>query len=303
MANILLVDASPLIYANHNAMKRFKTKGGEPTGLRFGFMRSMRSYVEKTQADRVAICLDLPGEVKKAKGVAEYKANRTWTSEKEEMYKQVPKLMEMLSYTRYATVSAEGYEADDVIAHLAKKFASGNHQVYIVTPDNDLLQVVANNVRIWMPPKKENKNKAWFKDDQYCLDHFGVHTDHLLWYRALIGDKSDNLGGAISTRYAEELADFFCREITHDVPTESMSQMLMDVPDSWFKLNWMSIFERNIGIMRLHDPEPDELKIEKGKKDPDALRKLFNELEMKSLVAHVGKYTGVEEPGLDAAEA
>jgi len=303
MANILLVDASPLIYANYNAMKRFKTKLGEPTGLRFGFMRSMRSYVEKTQADRVAICLDLPGEVKKAEGIAEYKANRTWTPEKEEMYAQVPQLMEMLSYTRYATASAKGYEADDVIAHLAKKFAKANHQVYIVTPDNDLLQVVANNVRIWMPPKKENKNKAWFKDDLYCLDHFGVPTDQLLWFRALIGDKSDNLRGAVHVRYTEKLAEFFRDEVEEDTPAKAMLHLLNYAHSPWLRDQWEKIFEQNIEIMRLHDPEPGELNIVKGRKDPDTLRKLFYDLEMKSLVAHVGKYTGIEEPGLDAAES
>jgi len=303
MANILLVDASPLIYANYNAMKRFKTKTGEPTGLRFGFMRSMKSYVAKTQADRVAVCLDLPGPVKKAEGSENYKANRTWTPEKEEMYGQVPALMEMLSYTRYATASAKGYEADDVIAHLAKKFGKANHQVYIVTPDNDLLQVVANNVRIWMPPKKENKNKAWFKDDAYCLDHFGVPTDQLLWFRALIGDKSDNLHGAVHVRYTEKLAEFFRDEVEEDASAASMLHLLNYAHSPWLKDLWEKIFEQNIEIMRLHDPEPDELNIVKGKKDPDTLRKLFYELEMKSLVAHVGKYTGVKEPGLDAAEA
>jgi len=303
MANILLIDASPLIYANFNAMKRFNTKAGEPTGLRFGFMRSMRSYVEKTQADRVAICLDLPGEVKKAEGISEYKANRTWTPEKEEMYKQVPQLLEMLSYTRYATVSAAGYEADDVIAHLARKFAAGNHKVFIVTPDNDLLQVVTDDIRIWMAPKKENKNKAWFKDDQYCIDQFGVHPEHLLYYRALVGDKSDNLGGAVRSKYAKDLARFFRDQVDLDTQPAGMPSALMAAPDLWFQHNWLEVFERNVKVMRLHDPQDDELKIEKGKKDPDALRKLFYELEMKSLVSHVGKFTGIEEPGLNAAEA
>jgi len=303
MANILLVDASPLIYANYNAMKRFKTKTGVSTGLRFGFMRSMRSYVEKTQADRVAICLDLPGEVKKAEGYSEYKANRTWTPEKEEMYKQVPELMEMLSYTRYATVSAKGYEADDVIAHLARKFAAGNHKVFIITPDNDLLQVVTDNIQIWMPPKKENKNKAWFKDEVYCLDKFGVYPEQLLYYRALVGDKSDNLGGCVLKRHAEDLGFYFRDRLERDAQASAITSAMMKAPGTWFHPNWLAVFERNMEIMRLHDPQKSELKIEKGMKSPDALRKLFYELEMKSLVSYVGKFTGVEEPGLNAAEA
>jgi len=300
MANILLVDASPLMYANFNAMKRFSTKAGVPTGLRFGFMRSMRSYVEKTQADRVAICLDLPGKVKKAEGVEEYKANRVWTPEKEDMYKQAPDLYEMLSYTRYAMVSAEGYEADDVIAHMARKFAAGHHTVFIVTPDNDLLQVVSGNVRIWMPPK--TKKKAWFKDETYCLDQFGVYPEQLLVYRALIGDVSDNLAGCVPSKHKKDVAAHF-RRLQRDAVTTEVNSMIMNLSSKFLVDGWMERFERNMEIMRLHDPQDGELKIEKGKKDPDALRKLFYELEMKSLVSYVGKFTGVEEPGLRAAEA
>lgn len=301
MANILLVDASPLIYANYNAMKRFKTKAGVSTGLRFGFMRSMRSYVEKTQADRVAICLDLPGPVKKAEGVEDYKANRAWTEEKQEMYDQVPDLMTMLSYTRYARVQAEGYEADDVIAFLARKFAKANHSVYIVSPDNDLLQLVNDKIQIWMPPKK--KEKAWFKDKDYCLDKFGVYPEDLLYFRAAIGDSSDNLKGCVTPGNKSALVEMIHTKKTLRKEELTVFELLESVPSFWLWADWQEIYRRNVEIMRLHDPKDGELVITKGEKDPDALRKLFFELEMKSLVSYVGKYTGIEELGLNVKSA
>ena len=303
MANILLVDASPLIYSNFNAMKRFKTKAGEPTGLRFGFMRSMRSYVEKTKADRVAICLDLLGVVKKAVGVPEYKANRVWSKDKEEMYDQIPNLLEMLSYTRYAQVQAEGYEADDVIAHLARKFEVGNHDVFIVSPDNDLLQLVSKRVRIWMPPKKENKNKAWFKDEDYCMSYFGVKPEYLLYFRALTGDSSDNLKGCVKSKYVENLAHIFCEKLKKNYTTRQIREEMMHMPGHYFIDGWLKVFKRNMHVMRLHDPVPGVLRIKKGKKDPTALRELLLKLEMKSLIPYVGKYTGIQEPGLDIKDA
>lgn len=308
MANILLVDASPLIYANYNAMKRFKTKAGVPTGLRFGFMRSMRSYVEKTQADRVAVCLDLPGPVKKAEGHQEYKANRTWTPEKEDMYSQVPDLMTMLSYTRYALAQAVGYEADDVIAGLARKFAAANHSVYIVTPDNDLLQLVNERIKIWMPPKK--KEKAWLKDETYCYDTFGVHPQNLLHYRSIIGDTSDNLPGVnLNAESKRELAKFFNRTVLEEYTDEEFLEQIwpqlprvVTINDSMPQTP-KDLYRLNYEIMKLHDPEESELDIQKGKKDPDALRKLFYDLEMKSLVPHVPTFTGVQEPGLFSTDA
>jgi len=308
MANILLVDASPLIYANYNAMKRFKTKSGESTGLRFGFMRSMKSYVAKTQADRVAVCLDLPGPVKKAEGNENYKANRTWSAEKEEMYGQVPALMEMLSYTRYATAQAVGYEADDVIACLARKFANADHHVYIVTPDNDLLQLVNDRVKIWMPPKK--KDKAWLKDETYCYDTFGVHPQNLLHYRCIVGDTSDNLPGVkLNAESKRELAKFLNRVVLEELSKEEfLATIWPQLPrvvttNDTLPKSPQQVYELNYEIMKLHDPSQDELDIKKGKKDPEALRKLFLELEMKSLVPHVGRYTGIQDPGLFAEDA
>jgi len=266
-------------------------------------MRSMRSFVEKTQADRVAICLDLPGKVKKAEGVDEYKANRGWTPEKKEMYEQVPDLLDLLSYTRYALVSAIGYEADDVMACLARKFSAADHRVFMVTPDNDLLQLVNEKVKIWMPPKRAvNKNKAWFKDEEYCLDQFGVYPEQLLYYRSLVGDSSDNLAGCVVSKHKRHIAGYFCR-LERDSSTLAIKEMILDLPGRYLVKGWLERFDRNMGIMRLHDPAAGELKIEKGKKDPDLLRKAFYALEMKSLVAHVGKFTGIKEPGLGTTEA
>ena len=302
MANILLIDAMPLIYQNFMAMKRFSTKSGIPTGLRFGFMRSMRSYTTKLNADRVGICFDLPGQVKKAEGVEEYKANREFTAEKQEMYDQIPHLREMLSLTRYAQIQAEGFEADDVIAHLARRYAAANHTVYIITPDNDLLQLVGPNVKIWMPPK--SKNKAWFKDEQYSLDNFGVYPNQLLHYRSIVGDTSDNLKGLTTQSVTrEKIATYIRENVEGGITVEQFVDVYLptvltlispEVPDP------VEVYQRNYHLMSLHDP--DNLEIKKGKKDNDSLRALLQSLEMKSLVPAVGKFTGVEESGLPAEE-
>ena len=103
MANILLLDASPLIYANFVQVGHFSTKAGEPTGLRYGFARSVRSYADKVRADKVCVVFDKPGPVHKAAGVETYKSDRVVTDDKRRMWDQVPALRDLISLTRWET--------------------------------------------------------------------------------------------------------------------------------------------------------------------------------------------------------
>ena len=115
METILLVDASPLVYSNFDKIGHLSTSTGEPTGLRYGFMRSVRSYAERTSATKVVICFDTLGTPIKASNVPEYKLNRETTPTKQKMYNQVPALKEMIRLTWYSQAEAPGYEADDLI--------------------------------------------------------------------------------------------------------------------------------------------------------------------------------------------
>jgi DNA polymerase I len=294
--NILILDASPLIYATFNSVGHFCTKAGEPTGLRFGFIRSLRSYAEKTNADKVIVCYDTPAPVKKAEGVETYKATRTWTAEKQTMYDQIPALKEMLALTRYTQVETPGYEADDIVGHLANRLSDQGHNIYIVTTDNDLCQLVSHErrIKLWMPPK--GKEKAWFKDHDWIKNEFGVEKGLLNW-RALEGDTSDNIPGAWEIKPTKPARTRLAQ--THDGMTQSqrdnpqeylrIMKTAAQSADSFAEIN-EERFLANRNLMTLHSPP--ELTITKGAKKTAELRELFERLEMKSLVDKTGQFTG-----------
>lgn len=282
MANILVIDASPLIYANFSKVGHFSVQNGprtgEPTGLRYGFLRSVRSYAEKTKADRVVICYDRPGQVLKATGQASYKADRVFTDDKAKMFEQIPALKEMLGFTRYAQAEAEGFEADDIIGHFARMFAAAQHDVFIVSTDNDLLQLVSPRIRIWMPPKKSEK--AWLKDEKYCQQNYGVKPNVLLHYRALVGDPSDNIKGCGSGAVFERRMQDICNGVVEPTcsPEEFIERHLVGAAPDLHQQ-----YQSNYHLMRLWEPG-DALKITKGSKDPTRLGQLLEELEMKSML-------------------
>lgn len=306
MGTALLIDVSPLLYAVANTpVGSFTTKAGEPTGIRFGVLRSIRSYTEQTRADKTVLCYDFPGQVEKAKNVPEYKANRKWTDEKQKMYDQVPGLKALVGLTKYAQIEAEGYEADDVIGCVAKKLSAQGHTVLIVTPDNDMLQLLCYPaISIWMPaqPKKDHK-KPWYKDEDYIMENYGVGPSELLLWRAIEGDKSDNLPG-VKLNTADRLnLRTALREQANQKPSlthlgmfefdQMMKGEFQNPPGS--SLQVLSVFrdriERNFRMMELMDPP--NLAVTKGKADVVALCAEFKRLEMKSLVGKSLDFTGV----------
>lgn len=286
MSTVLLVDASPLIYAVYNAMGHFQTKAGEPTGLRFGFLRSIRSYADKVKPDKVVICFDSPGPVVKAEGIETYKANRVMTPEKVKMYEQVPALRELLALTKYTQVDAPGYEADDIIGSLARRLMGQGHDVYVVSPDNDLCQLVMfPKVKLWMPPK--GKEKAWLKDHNWVCDQFQVQPNALLLWRAIEGDTSDNLEGlSLLTANTKEQFKARLRELAaiHQdralTPDDLTSLQLSDGATKMVRVNYE--------VMKLVDPPV--LGITKGIRDSEKLGQAFEALEMRSMLKHLPEF-------------
>lgn len=287
---ILVVDASPLIYSVYNTQGHLKTSTGIITGLRYGFLRSIRSYQNKCKADAVAICFDLPGAVRKAEGREEYKSNRPLTEAKKDMWSQVDELREMLALTKWAQLDAEGFEADDLIGAVARAKAAHGHRVLIVTPDNDMAQLVSENVNIFYP--KETKKANQFKGPDGVKEQFGVRPDQLLAYRAFCGDKSDNLDGLIrGEAERKRLAECFDRIKTFREP-EQLFDAAVEDPNVAVEEGMRDAFLANVKIMDL--PSPDEIRVRKGAKDKAALTTLFETLEFKSMMKFIPELVGEE---------
>lgn len=292
---ILIVDASPLIYAVYDTQGHLSTSQGVSTGLRYGFLRSIRSYQNKTKTNKVAIVFDSPGQVIKAAGAEHYKANRVMTDDKIRMYSQVPDLKKMLGFTKWTLIEAPGYEADDVIANVARAKASHGHECVVVSADNDLLQLIAPRVYVWRPGSKRHGTKDGYIDVSMVKEIFGVHPAHLLLYRAFVGDVSDNLPGVVTSsegkrQLAQALQACFPSErpVTLDDLAECLSEFnlhstvcLGGIPET---------VQQNYQIMSLH--KPPQLTITKGARDKEALDALFRELEFRSMFQYIDELTG-----------
>jgi len=302
MSKVLLVDMSPLLYGVWNTpMKEFTTLAGELTGIRFGCLRSLMSYAKKTKADEVVAVFDAPpaegDDVSFRKVIdADYKSNRVWTEDKELMYSQVGSLKECLRSTKFYQAQAEGFEADDVIATLARTYQAQGISVVIVTPDNDLVQLVSPGIMVWMPPKKNKPH--WIKDAEWIHAEFGVRPECLCIWRSICGDTSDNIKGIgvgrnLKAQLKMALNVWAIENPDQDLSYEKFSEMLF--AEGTKKTAWnvlgddleyhMDVIRKNYALSYLATASP--LDMEQGSGDEVDLVEMFTALEMPSLLKRV----------------
>ncbi len=145
---ILIVDAMPLMARCFKPpMAEFSTQAGEPTGLRFGFIRCLRSYKERTEADKVVVCWD-SGPFSRLEHLVEDAGLRAKIKD------EAPMLAELIALTGYASAWFDDHPAQDVIGSLVKKFAADGHQIVVMSSNRTLWSLVGGRILFWEPGEK-----------------------------------------------------------------------------------------------------------------------------------------------------
>ena len=165
------------------------TSAGIPVTGTYGFLNSLFSVLEKGDYDSVIPCYDAGGNFRKKESDS-YKGNR----EKKdiEFYADLSLLIEDVLPTLGMTpCGVRGMEADDVIAHISRH-SPAYDEIHILTCDKDLLQLVTNKVKVLL---FSSAKKMELVDVDGVIKHFGVYPTEVKYFKALAGDKSDNVAG------------------------------------------------------------------------------------------------------------
>ncbi len=154
----------------------------------YGFTRMMLKFIKEGQPDYVAVAFDSSLETFRHKIFDQYKANRS--EQPEEIRHQIPLIKEVVEAFNIPIFEVEGYEADDVLATLAKQAASREIEAVIVTGDKDMFQLVTDNIKV-LNPHKDNL----LYDEKTIRDRFGVGPERMCDLFAMVGDSIDNIPG------------------------------------------------------------------------------------------------------------
>ena len=192
---IYLLDGHALAYRAYFALTRgsssaFTTHAGEPTAGVFGFTSILLRLLEQDHPEYLAVTFDT-GKTFRDKLFPDYKGTRAKMPE--DLRPQMERIRQIVDSFNIPRLELEGYEADDVLGSLSRRLASEGFGVKIITGDRDLLQLVDDRILVNLPGKTLAEAKDYFPKD--VVEYFGVKPEQVVDFKALVGDKSDNIPG------------------------------------------------------------------------------------------------------------
>jgi len=190
---VYLIDGSAQFHRAYFAIRGLATSRGLPTNATYGFTTMLRKLYQDEQPRFIGISFDLAGPTFRHEEYKDYKAHRPKMDE--DLAVQIPYVRRVCQVFGLPVIEAEGYEADDVIATLARQAVAEGMQVIVVSGDKDLLQLVDDQVRV-LNPGREGSGSTLY-DRAVVIEKFGVPPERVGDVLALVGDAVDNVPGVL----------------------------------------------------------------------------------------------------------
>ena len=277
MPSLWLVDGSHAIFRAYHALPHLSTRQGVPTNAVYGFTTMLLRAIREGSPTHLAVAFDEEAKAKRSEIYQAYKATRS--APPEDLTPQFPLVRRVLEAMRVPAIGFPGYEADDVIATLAKRARAQGWDVVIVSGDKDLMQMVVNGIRCY-----DSMYEKWYGPAE-VEEKWGVPPSSLPDLLALTGDKIDNIPGVPGV--GEKTAASLLKEYG---TLESVLTHAAEVKKPKLRENLMSSLDavrRGRQLIALYDdlPLPVQLEdLERKAVDEPRARKLFTELEFVRLV-------------------
>ncbi|HEV8573028.1 MAG TPA: DNA polymerase I [Actinomycetota bacterium] len=295
---IFLLDGHSLSFRAFFALPTtLATTTGQVTNAVYGFTSMLIKLLGEERPDLIAVAFDKGAPTVRLEKYADYKAQRTEAPD--EFRQQLPLIREVLETLRVPIVEIEGHEADDAIATLAVRAASRGMEAVVVTADRDFFQLVGDGIRVMF--NRKGISDIVMYDREAIENRFGLPPEKYLDYVALKGDPSDNIPGVpgVGEKTASRLVQQYGSVedvVTHaaELPPK-LRAGIQTAADQLAVNKDLARLETDLELPL----DPDDCVM--GEWDPDAVRRLFNSLEFRSLLERLEEI-GVTKPQVEAAE-
>jgi len=206
---LLVLDGNSILNRAFYGIKLLTTRDGRFTNGIYGFLMIYLSLLEQSKADGVAIAFDVKAPTFRHAMYDQYKAGRHGMPE--ELAQQLPVLKELLGAMGLCVVEAPGFEADDILGTLAARCAAQGARCVLATGDRDSLQLVRDDVQVWLAATKAGRPETRKYTPETVLEEYGVTPAQLIEVKALMGDSSDNIPGVagVGQKTAQALISHF----------------------------------------------------------------------------------------------
>ena len=281
---ILAIDANSIMNRAFYGIKALTNSKGFYTNALTGFMNTYLKTVGDIDPDGVVAAFDVHAPTFRHIADETYKANRKGMPE--ELKEQMPVIKKMLSFLGVKIIEIEGYEADDILGSVASVFSSDKNECIILTGDRDSLQLVSENVTVYLAKIKET---IIYTPEKIKQD-YSLEPKQLIDVKALQGDSSDNIKGVagIGEKTALSLVQKFGSldrlydEYENSDLTERVKQKLREGKDDAYHSRWL-------GTIALDAPvEKDASAYKLGEVNGSELCSLLAGLDMFKLIEKLG---------------
>lgn len=275
---LFLIDGNSFCYRAFYAIRSLSNSKGQPTNAIYGFNSMLGKIIKDEKPDMLAVAFDLKGPTFRHKKFDEYKIHRKPMPD--DLVSQMGYIKQLVHAHNIPIYEMSGYEADDVLATLAKKAEEKSIETFIVTGDKDALQLVDSHIKVYSTHKE-----GLIYDAAKVREVYGVDPDGITDIMALMGDAADNIPGVkgIGEKTAIELiAEFGSLEGLYKnidkIKSDAKKKILAEGRESAYLSKELACVDTDVPI----DIDFEELEL----KEPNQARllELYKELEFKSLL-------------------
>ena len=291
MKKAVILDTSAIMYRTHFALMGMRNSKGLATGATYGFVNTLEGVLKEFSPDYLVACLDVKrSELKRSEELETYKAHRE--SMPDDLVAQQEYIMSVLEGYKIPKYKIDGYEADDVMATLATKFSEDTDEeieVYIVTGDKDLAQLVNGKINIALLGKGDKKSSLfkYIRTDEDVIEYLGVTPDKIPDLFGLMGDSSDGIPGVsgIGPKTGVELINKYGNleglyEHIDEIKGKRKEKLIEDKENAFLSRKLATVY-KDIEI------EYDKNKLKLENKDLNKLLEIYKTMEFKKFAAAI----------------
>ena len=279
---LFLIDATAFCYRAFYALSGLATAAGQPTNAVYGFLNIFNKILKEQEPDYLICCFDVSRDTFRLEKFPQYKMQRP--AMPDALSSQIPIIKEIITAYGIPIFERKGFEADDIIAELARKAAAKKLRVTIVSSDKDILQLVDSRISVFNP----YKDNGVFYDAQKVKQYFGVAPKMTVDVIALMGDAADNIPGVpgVGEKTALKLISEFGS-------LDKLLKNIAKVKPEKIKEAISGHLERirlNKELISLHEQVGMDLDLKKAKigaPDYRQLSMIFKKLEFKKLLKNL----------------
>ncbi len=310
---LVIVDTSALMHRAYHALPPLTTAGGKMVNAVYGFTSVFLKMAADLKPDYVVCAFDVAAPTFRKEKFDEYKAHRVKAPQ--EFYDQIPDIKRVIAAFGVPMLERPGFEADDIIGTLSDKYSREKDlEIIIVTGDLDTLQLVNGVARVYTLKKGIMDTVVYSRKE--VVERFGIEPKHLIDYKGLRGDPSDNIPGVpgVGEKTASKIIQKFENlENLYKLLDEKSEEEVKKGSENLIKgkvyknlkdFKEQAFFSRELATIR-RDVPVDDFDLAKAKWnsfDKEKAIALFKEFEFWSLVNRIRDF-GVEKKGVAAEKA